>query len=42
MEELGKIFKSKYVSLETKDKIIHILKFSITICGCESEASIKG
>lgn len=42
MEQLGKILKSKYVSLETKDKIIHNLNFPITICGWESWPSIKG
>ena len=34
MEELGKITKSKDVSLETKAKIIHILIFPITMHRC--------
>lgn len=39
IEELGKITKSKAVSLETKvSKIIHTLVFPITVPGCESWA----
>lgn len=36
MEELGKISKSKNVSLETSSKVIHILVFSITMYWCKS------
>ena len=36
MKELGKIIKSKDVSLETKAKIIHILVFPITMYGGKS------
>lgn len=35
MEELGKIFKSKDVSLVSKAKIIRILEFPITTYRCE-------
>ena len=36
MKELGKIIKSKEVSLETKAKIIHALIVPVTMYGCES------
>lgn len=36
VEELGKIIKSKGVTLETKAKIIYTLVFPVTTYGCES------
>lgn len=36
MEEIGKIFKSKDVSLVSKARIIRILVFPITMYRCES------
>lgn len=36
MEELGKVTKSKYVSLETKAKVIHTLVYPVTMYRLES------
>lgn len=36
MKELGKITKSKVVSIETKAKVIHTLVFTVTIYRFES------